>query len=251
MTTTRLFAGTILAIGTAFVYAACSPATNRASRDAPLQESDHKTLRVVLVGDSTVATYPPERKVRGWGQVLPAFFTDDVEIINLAKGGRSSGSFLREGRWDTALEKKPDYVLIQFGHNDCPGKGDRTSDPETTFKDHLRRYLADSKAIGAVPVLITPMTRRIFAEDGHIHTILRPYAEAMIDVAREENVAVIDLHARSVDLFERLGDQYSADLSAEDGRDRTHFSAKGAREMARLIVEELPDGPLKTRLRPQ
>ncbi|MBN2129267.1 MAG: DUF1080 domain-containing protein, partial [Sedimentisphaerales bacterium] len=141
------------------------------------------------------------------------------------------------------------YFLIQFGHNDCPGKGDRYSDPESTFQDHIRRYVTDSQAIGAIPMLVTPMTRRNFTPDGGIRTILRPYADAMLKVAREENVAVIDLHARSVALFESLGEVGSADLGTDEGRDRTHFSLKGARVMARLVVDGLPEGPLKDRAR--
>jgi len=206
-------------------------------------------LRVVLVGDSTVASYPSERGLRGWGQMLPEFFSTDVQIINLAKSGRSSGSYLREGLWDAALAENPDYFLIQFGHNDCPGKGDRSSDPNSTFQEHLRRYITDSKAIGAIPILVTPMSRRNFTQDGSIHTILRPYAAAMIKVGKQEDVAVIDLHTRSVELCERLGEAGSASLGADEGRDRTHFSPKGARAMARLVVEGLPEGPLRARAR--
>ena len=196
-----------------------------------------------------MASYPPDRPVYGWGQVLPEFFSQDVKIINRARSGRSSGSFLREGLWDRALAEKPDYILIQFGHNDCPGKGDRYSDPDSTFQDHLRRYVRDSRAVGATPILVTPMTRRQFTAEGKIKTILRPYAEAMIKVSKQENVVVIDLHAKSVELFERLGEAGSADLSADQGRDRTHFSAKGARAMAHLIVEGLPEGPLRNRVK--
>jgi len=223
--------------------------SERAGQETAASQDQVKVLRVVVVGDSTVANYGPESTTRGWGQMLSEFFSDDVEIINLARSGRSSGSFIREGLWEAALAEKPDFFLIQFGHNDCPGKGDRYSDPESTFQDHLRRYITDSKAVGAVPILVTPMTRRQFTAEGKIRTILRPYAEAMIKVGRQENVSVVDLHARSVELFERLGEADSTDLSAKDGTDRTHFSAKGARAMARMIVEGLPAGPLKDRVR--
>ena len=225
------------------------PAADRHSPAEITNTGSDTVLRLVVVGDSTVASYPPDRPVYGWGQVLPEFFSNKVKIINRARGGRSSGSFLREGLWDRALAEKPDYVLIQFGHNDCPGKGERYSDPDSTFQDHLRRYISDSRAAGATPILVTPMTRRRFTVDGGIKTILRPYADAMIRVGEQEGVAVIDLHARSVELFERLGEVGSTDLSADDGRDRTHFSAKGARTMARLIVEGLPEGPLRNQVK--
>ncbi len=196
-------------------------------------------ITIVVIGDSTVCDYPANRTMRGWGQMLPAFLDDDVKVLNLAVSGRSSKSFIREGRWDKALGRKPDYVFIQFGHNDCPGKGDRYTDPDSTYRDYLRKYVDDARKAGATPILVTPMTRRRFDGDGKIKTILRPYAEAMIAVAAEKKVAVIDLHAKSVKLFEGLGDAGSAELSCSP-TDRTHFSPKGARMMAKLIVDDLP-----------
>ena len=195
---------------------------------------------IVIVGDSTVADYPAASTMRGWGQMLGEFLTDGVKVVNLAAGGRSSKSFIREGRWKAALAKKPDFVLIQFGHNDCPGKGDRATKARGDYMDYIRQYVRESRGIGATPVLITPMTRRRFAADGKtIRTILRPYADAMLTVAREEKVACVDLHARSVALYESLGDAGSAELGNE-GRGRSHFSPKGARKMAELIIQDLP-----------
>lgn len=198
-------------------------------------------VRIVVIGDSTVASYPNPPQDRpdltGWGQVLNEQFNERATIANHARSGRSSKSFLREGHWQKVLAEKPDYVLIQFGHNDCPGKGDRSTDPETDFQDYLRTYISDARKIGATPILVTPMTRRRF-ENGKIHTILRPYAEAMLKVGREEKVAVVDLHRRSVELFNQLGDAGSADLSAS-ASDRTHFSRKGAQAMASIVAQEL------------
>lgn len=196
-------------------------------------------IQIVLVGDSTVCDYPLERKIWGWGQVLPEFVCQDVAVLNQAASGRSSKSFLKEGRWRRALALKPDVVFIQFGHNDCPGKGDRTTDPATSYQRYLRQYVGDARKAGATPILVTPMTRRRFGPDGKIDTRLRPYAEAMINVARQTKTPVVDLHAKSVALFNRLGAGGSADLSCS-ASDRTHFSEKGARAMARLVVEELP-----------
>lgn len=126
-------------------------------------------------------------------------------------------------------------MLIQFGHNDCPGKGDRETNPATDFRENLRKYISDARKIGATPILVTPMTRRQF-RNGQIHTILRPYAEAMLAVGEAENVAVIDLHKASVELFNRLGDEGSSDFSPSSD-DRTHFSRKGALAMAQIVVE--------------
>ncbi|MCA9146438.1 MAG: rhamnogalacturonan acetylesterase [Planctomycetales bacterium] len=196
-------------------------------------------LRVAIIGDSTVASYPNPPADRpdltGWGQVFGEFFDERVVVLNHARSGRSSKSFLREGLWDKTLADRPDYILIQFGHNDCPGKGDRETNPATDFRDNLRRYVADSRKIGATPILVTPMTRRQF-RDGQIHTILRPYAEAMLAVGQEEKVAVIDLHLASVELFNRLGDAGSSSFSASSS-DRTHFSREGALVMARIVAD--------------
>ncbi|MBN1590449.1 MAG: rhamnogalacturonan acetylesterase [Pirellulales bacterium] len=201
-------------------------------------------IRIVVVGDSTVASYRKDTqghlKIAGWGQLIGECFNDSVTVLNHAAGGRSSSSFVWEGRWAKAMDDKPDYVFIQFGHNDCPGKGIRYNDPKTSFRDNLRRYVGYARRAGAKPVLITPMTRRRFGEDGKIKTVLRPYAEAMLAVGQEEKVPVVDLHAASVELFNRLGDAGSADLSCST-RDRTHFSEKGARTIARLIAERLPE----------
>ena len=205
-------------------------------------EAEPPPIRIVVVGDSTVASYPnppPDRPdLTGWGQVLGEFFGPQVEVVNHARSGRSSKSFQAEGLWEKALAAEPDYVFIQFGHNDCPGKGDRSTNPRADFRDYLRKYIDDARAVDAQPVLVTPMTRRRF-EQGRIRTILRPYAEAMIAVGQQKQVPVIDLHAASVELFNRLGDAGSAGLSAS-ASDRTHFSGKGARAMAGLIVDRLP-----------
>lgn len=206
---------------------------------AKAKQGQAGVIQIVLVGDSTVCDYPPERKIWGWGQLLPEFVCDDVAVLNQAMSGRSSKSFIKEGRWRRALGLRPDYVFIQFGHNDCPGKGDRTTDPATSYQRYLRQYVGDARKAGATPILVTPMTRRRFGPDGKIASTLRPYAEAMIQVARQTDTPVIDLHAKSVALLNRLGDGGSADLSCA-ATDRTHFSEKGARAMARLVVEDLP-----------
>jgi lysophospholipase L1-like esterase len=171
--------------------------------------------------------------------------------MNLAASGRSSKSFIKEGLWTKALEKRPDYVLIQFGHNDCPGKGDRTTDPNGDYRDYLRQYISESRKIGAKPILITPVARRTFA-DGRITSTLIPYAEAMIAVGKAESVPVVDLHTASVDLFNRLGDEASADLNCSP-EDRTHFSPKGAKAVSALIIERLPQAEpsLKPYLKPR
>ena len=202
-----------------------------------------KPVRVALIGDSTVASYakPPADRpdLTGWGQVFGEFFDEHVHVLNHARSGRSSKSFLREGRWKPVLEDRPDFVFIQFGHNDQPGKGDRTTDPKGDFQDNLRRYIKESREIGATPVLVTPVARRTF-RDGKPYTTLTPYADAMKSVAKQTRTPLIDLHQLSFDLYERLGDEGSADLSAS-ASDRTHFSRKGGLAIAELVARAVSD----------
>ncbi len=202
-------------------------------------------IKVVLVGDSTVADYPPEKKMRGWGQMIPEFFNDQVQFVNLAIGGRSSKSFRAEGHWRKALDQKPNYIFIQFGHNDCPGKGpDRETDPKTTYRDNLRGYIKDARSFGAVPILVTSVERRVFGPDGKITGSLRGYAEGMKAVGVQEHVPVVDLNRLSIELYERLGEAGSKDLNSSP-TDRTHFSEKGARLIASLVAANLPESELR------
>ncbi len=197
-------------------------------------------VRVLVIGDSTVSEYVPDSDTRGWGQMLPEFFTDEVSFLNAAAGGRSTKSFRDEGRWERALEFQPQFVFIQFGHNDQPGKGEyRETDPATTYRDNLRRYIAEARAIGAQPILITSIARRHFAE-GRVACTLGPWVEAVKTVAAEEGVPVIDLNGKSIRLYEEAGEEGSAYVNNGRPTDRTHFSPKGAAVMAEFIVKELP-----------
>src|SRR5688572_15203963 len=129
-------------------------------------------LRIVLAGDSTVTDGA------GWGLGFRDTLSDSAEVVNLARGGRSSKSFIAEGSWKKALDLKPQYLLIQFGHNDEPGHGpDRETDPTTTYRQYITRYLDDAIAAGIKPVLVTPLSRRQWGADGKIYSTLQPYAE--------------------------------------------------------------------------
>jgi len=196
-------------------------------------------LRIVLVGDSTVT----DRS--GWGRGFKQFLTDAIECTNTSAGGRSSKSFRDEGRWDRAMALHGDYYLIQFGHNDQPGKGpERETDPNTTFPANMARYVDDVRAIGAQPILVTSLTRRNFAKDGSgkLADTLGPYAEAVKRVAAEKHVPVIDLHASSTELCERLGPEKCAALNPKDKNgkpDTTHLDAHGSVLFAQLVIEDL------------
>jgi len=224
---TRLIAATAM-------LATASVAT--AQIDAPAAKPK---IRIVLVGDSTV------NDGGGWGYGLKRFLTGGAECTNTAANGRSSKSFITEGRWEKALALKGDYYLIQFGHNDEPGKGpDRETDPATTYPQNLARYVDGARAIGATPVLITPLTRRNFDKSGNgkLSPSLAPYVEAMKKLAAERHVPLVDLHTRSVEYCEKIGPAETAKLNpaGKDGKpDTTHLNAQGRMVFARLVVEEL------------
>jgi lysophospholipase L1-like esterase len=194
-----------------------------------------KKIRIVLVGDSTVTDES------GWGAGFKKLLNDNAECINTACGGRSSKSFINEGRWKKSLDLKPDYILIQFGHNDQPGKGlERETDPSSTYPEWMGKYVTEARAAGAKPILVTSLTRRVFRGE-KLQDSLGPYAEAVRRLAEKEKVPLVDLYARSTEAVEKLGAQASEELGPlVDGKpDRTHLNAKGSDAMARLVVEEL------------
>jgi lysophospholipase L1-like esterase len=194
-------------------------------------------IRLVLVGDSTVTDEA------GWGGGLRQLAKSGLEVVNLAAGGRSSKSFIDEGLWEKAREKRGQYYLIQFGHNDEPGKGpERETDPGTTYRAFMARYIDESRAIGAKPVLVTSLVRRLFREDGTIRTTQTRYVEAVRALAAEKQVPLVDLHAISLADAEHVGDEVWADLSPRgaDGQvDRTHLNAKGSEVVGRMVAEGL------------
>lgn len=196
-------------------------------------------LKIVIVGDSTVADYPLTVPDRGWGQFIGEYFKDGVDVPNLAKNGRSTKTFINEGLWDQGLAENANYVLIQFGHNDshAPEQPEST-DAATDYRQYLRQYIDQSRAIGAVPVLVTPVQRRTYGPDGKLDNSLLPYANAMKTVASEKGVALIDLNASSGRLYERLGEKATATVS-RNGTDPTHFNERGARWMAQLVMRDL------------
>ena len=198
--------------------------------------------RLILVGDSTMAPRS------GYGNALCARF-QQVACINLARGGRSSMSFRAEGLWDTVLAllnersdgggKQKTLVLIQFGHNDQPGKPGRSTDLATEFAPNMAGYVKEAKAAGAEVLLVTPLTRRTF-KNGELDADLRPRAEAVIKVGAEQGVPVLDLNATSHAAVAAMG-QPAADTLAEAPPrfDRTHLGPKGAALFSAQVVEGL------------
>ena len=195
-------------------------------------------VRIVLVGDSTV------NDQGGWGPGLRASFGSEVEVVNLARNGRSSKSFRDEGAWKPALEARANYILIQFGHNDGPGKGpDRETDPTTTYRENMARYIDEARAVGAEPVLVTSIVRRVFTPEGKIRRdTLAPYVEAVRALAAEKNAPLIDLYSLTLAQAEKLGPDGCAEIDARDQdgkRDRTHLGPKGRQEIGAMAAREL------------
>lgn len=225
--------------------------------------ADRPPIRVILVGDSTMATKS------GYGDALCARFAPEVACVNLARGGRSTKSFREEGRWDEVLRMlgdgaayKTTYVLIQFGHNDQPGKPGRSTDLVHDFPANMARYAQEAKADGGVPVLVTPLTRRSF-HGAWLHNDLAPWAEATRQAARREGAPVLDLNADSYAAVQAMGQDGADTLAmapppaspatsagadpnkiepagaAKSAFDRTHVGSKGADLFARMVEREM------------
>jgi len=228
-----------------------------------IDESKQATT-IYLAGDSTV-TDQEKLPYAGWGQMLPLYFKQEIAIDNHAISGRSSKSFIDEGRLDAILEQiKPnDYLWIQFGHNDQKSDAERATSPFTTYKEKLTVYIEEARARGAKPVLITSMHRRKFDAEGYIIDTHGDYLTAMRELAAELDVPLIDLAEKSKALYERLGDEPSKALfmwaypgefiAFPDGaQDDTHFQSEGAIQIAGLVAEgvnELGLSPINLYLR--
>ena len=198
--------------------------------------------KLYYIGDSTVAfnkihTYPQT----GMSQGLPLYLRDEVQVISLAKNGRSTKSFLDEGRFVPAQQGlgQGDFLLIQFGHNDEKDDPARHTDPNGSFRDNLRYFIGEARARGAYPVLITPIARRLFDENGVFRPGSHgPYPDAVRQVGQEENVPVADLTALTEAFLEGLGDEASKPLFVWP-KDNTHLKAEGAVRMAGFLAQEL------------
>ena len=222
-------------------------------------------IRVILVGDSTMASKS------GYGDAFCARFTADVSCVNLARGGRSTSSFRAEGRWDEVQRMLKDgasfkatYVLVQFGHNDQPGKPGRSTDLVTQFPVNMARYAQETRELGGVPVLVTPLTRRTF-KGAYLGNDLAPWAAATRRAAAQERAVLLDLNRDSVAAVQAMGQDGADTLAvvprppgyglaspaapdpnkvepagaAKTAFDRTHLGTKGADLFARMVEREL------------
>jgi lysophospholipase L1-like esterase len=207
--------------------------------------------RIFVAGDSTAATYATADVPRaGWGQALPVFLRPGAGVVNAALSGASSKSFADLGRLDQILAaiRPGDVLLVSFGHNDekveDPARG---TEPWTTFQTYLRRYLDGARSKGALPVLVTPVERRRFTADGVAYLSHGEYPASMRALAAHTHTPLIDLTASSFALWGQLGPEATKSyfLWSDPGMspnypdgvaDNTHFQARGAIEVARLVA---------------
>ena len=193
---------------------------------------------VVIIGDSTVADLSPVTPSHhGWGQVLRDFFPPEIRIVNLAEGGIGTRRFFREGRINTVSRLQPDIVLIQFGHIDF-----REGLTLDEYEENLTILVQGIRRMNAIPILVTPVARRLFGDDGHFLHELAPWRLRGIAVRQREHVALADLNGRSAALYRRLGPEQSPILTVcgDACTDQSHFSRVGAYVMASLATQEFP-----------
>ncbi len=266
----NLFYRWTLVIGALCLVQACA-----SQATAQSATTDTHTTHIYLAADSTAADHTlnadyweNRHPVTGWGQKLeplvngehldalrPLIKGEQVTVVNRARGGRSTRTFFEEGRWARIYNdlKPGDLVLIQFGHNDAAvNKTERYVTVEG-YREYLRLYVDQTRAKGATPVLITPVSRNYPWKDGRLENDHGDYDDAMREVAMEEGVPWIDLLERANAFFTDKGqtfvsETYFMNLPAgkfsayPDGQDdNTHFQPEGAEEVARLVYEGLKD----------
>lgn len=203
---------------------------------------------VHLAGDSTAG--PKSRAVApetGWGMALPYYLDDAVAVANHARNGRSTRSFVAQGRLDAVARglRPGDVLLVQFGHNDAKVEDpERYTEPWSSYTEHLRRYLDAARASGAQPVLATSVERRRFDDAGRAVPAHGEYPDAMRDLGACEGVPLVDVQRESLALWQELGPERTLHyfFHADDGRrDDTHFNPPGAGAVARLVAAGLRD----------
>lgn len=215
-------------------------------------------INIYLIGDSTMADKPgnpEENPERGWGQLLPIYFNKKVAIYNHAVNGRSSESFIGEGRWETVLKelKSGDYVFIQFGHNDQKIKDPkRFTNPYTGYRRNLEKYVNETRAKGAYPILLSSIVRRKFNEHGTLKDTNGAYPFMARTVAENMNVPFIDMQLMTEDYVKKLGPEKSKEIylwvnkgeyeKFPDGKeDDTHLNIKGATEYAGMVAKKIKE----------
>ncbi len=211
-------------------------------------------MRVFLIGDSTMADkLPADFPETGWGMPFSKLFNEAVEVQNHAYNGRSTKSFRREGRWAKvqAQLKKGDYVFIQFGHNDAKASDTaRYAPSQTDFRENLTRYVAETRAKGGIPILLTPTQRRKFDSTGVFVDQHADYPNVVREVAAKEKVLLIDIEKESKKYISSEGPEGAKKMFLhypvgifrkfmKGAADDTHFSPFGAMKISDMVAEAI------------
>jgi len=214
-----------------------------------------KKIQIYMAGDSTMQLYDTAKTPqRGWGQVFHEFFNNDVEIHDMARGGRSTKSFIAEGLWQKLIDnvQKDDWVFIEFGHNDHDKSKPERFTPPDQYKANLIRMVKDVLAKGAHPVLLTPIARRSFDKDGNYHDSHGVYPQNVFDAAKETGVPVIDLDKQFTGVIVQMGVDSSKSMFMNFGpglytafpqghSDDTHLRNAGAEQVASLVAAAIKE----------
>jgi lysophospholipase L1-like esterase len=245
--------GPVARLGAAAVLCLAAGVANTQALPVTSDPTAKEPPVVILVGDSTLASQT------GYGDALCQRLEPALACLNLARGGRSTKSYRSEGLWDRVIARLKasapgvqQHVLIQFGHNDQPGKPGRSTDLATEFPANLARYVAEVRDAGGVPVLLTPLTRRSFKGD-ELQQDLAAWAAAVRDLARSHHVAWVDLNASSTAAVMAMGAEEAKLLArgpvGSPAFDRTHLGPRGACVFAEQVFSALL--PIIPGLRPQ
>ena len=214
-----------------------------------------RKITIWMIGDSTMCNYETSRTpLTGWGMPFRFFFDSTVTIDNRARGGRSTRTFISEGRWQPIADslQEGDYVLMQFGHNDEAKEAiykDRNT-PVADYKTNLEKFITATRLKKAIPVLVTPVTRMRFDKAGNMEETHKEYSAAVWEVGNQYQTPVIDLDKKSRELLQQLGPVYSKMLFMQldtlqhpnypnGQKDNAHFNEYGARRMAELVLAEI------------
>jgi lysophospholipase L1-like esterase len=214
-------------------------------------DRDSKPFTIYTIGDSTMADKKPGNYPEtGWCQVLGNYLDESITVENHARNGRSSKSFIEEGRWQVVLDslKPGDYVFIQFGHNDQKDyDSTRYTTPFGTYAANLEAFVKQSWEKGAPPILFTSIVRRKFGEDGRLVDTHGDYPDAVRQVAQQMDVPLVDLQKLTEAWVNSLGDEASKEMylwvpvseNYPEGRqDDTHLSEQGAHQIAKMALAE-------------
>lgn len=200
---------------------------------------DVKEITIFMIGDSTMADKPTSQEVeRGWGQMLPMLITEGTKVSNHAKNGRSSKSFMDEGLWDVVYSNllPNDWVIIQFGHNDQKDDVERHTEPFTTYSNNLEKYVNDTRAKGALPIICTSIVRGKFS-DNVLQDTHGDYPKAAIEVARALDVPLLDLQKDTEKFVAELGEARLKEFYVP--QDNTHLSPWGATQVAEMACAQI------------